>query len=103
MREVVGVRLKPGLWVALAALAALLVLAFAFQGSRALFAPDEGYYVDIAKSMVRTGDYLVPGLEGSPWLEKPPLSLWGIAAGLRLLGQNEWGARAFAGLCYVLT
>lgn len=103
MRATFPARLPPAFSTTLPALAALLVLAFAFQGSRGLFAPDEGYYVVIAKSMVETGDYLVPRLEGSPWLDKPPLSLWGIAAGLSLLGQNEWGARVFHGLCYVLT
>ncbi len=53
--------------------------------------------------MVETGDYLLPRLNHELWLDKPPLSLWGIAAGLRVLGENEWGARAFHGLSYVLT
>lgn len=81
----------------------LLVLGFAFQGSRGLFEPDEGYYVCIAKAMAEKGEYLLPRLHQEPWLDKPPLSLWGVAAGLKLFGQNEWGARAFHGFCFVVT
>ncbi len=82
---------------------ALTLFAFAFQGSRGLYSPDEGYYVSIAQAMTKSGEYLIPRLHHEPWLDKPPLSIWGIAAGLKLLGQNEWGARAFHGLCFALT
>ena len=53
--------------------------------------------------MYETGDYLIPRLNQVPFLEKPPLTYWGIAAGMELLGKNEWGARAFHALCYILT
>ncbi|MBN1518068.1 glycosyltransferase family 39 protein [Candidatus Sumerlaeota bacterium] len=82
---------------------AVLLLAFGFQGSRGLYAPDEGYYVSLSQAMAETGDYIVPRLHSEPWLDKPPLSLWGTAIGLRLFGMNEWGARVFHGLCYALT
>ena len=81
----------------------LLILAFAFQGSRGLFSPDEGFYVCISQEMVNSGEYLIPHLQGAPWLDKPPLSMWGVAMGLKLLGKNEWGARAFHGICFLLT
>lgn len=84
-------------------LCALFVLAFAFQGSRGIYSPDEGYYACIAREMVRTGDFWIPRLNGEPWLDKPPLGQWGIAAGLILFGHDEWGARLFHGVCYVLT
>ena len=83
--------------------AVLVILAFAFQGSRGLFSPSEGFYVMIAQAMADSGDYMVPHLAQEPWLDKPPLSLWGIAMGLKILGHNEWGARAFHGLCFLLT
>ena len=81
----------------------VLVLAFGFQGSRGIFSPDECFYVAVGQAMSETGDLLIPRLDHVPWLDKPPLSLWGIAGGLWLLGQNEWGARAFHGLCFALT
>ena len=83
--------------------AAIFIMAFAFQGSRGIFSPDEGFYVSIAQSMSETGDFLIPRLGHQPWLDKPPLSLWGIAAGMQLLGQNETGVRAFHALSFVLT
>lgn len=89
--------------VGLLFIAGLLVLAFGFQGSRGLYNPDEGYYVGIAQMMAQTGEWTIPRLHHVPWLDKPPLSLWGIAAGLLAFGQNEWGARAFHGLSYALT
>ena len=86
-------------WVLLFVLMGLAVI---FQGSRGLYSPDEGYYVCIGKTMAQSGDYLVPRLYQDIWLDKPPMTLWGIAAGLKLIGQNEWGARAFHSLCFVL-
>jgi len=80
-----------------------LSIAFGFQGSRGIYAPDEGYYVSVAQEMNDSGDYLVPRSHLQPWLDKPPFNSWGIAVGMRLLGQNEWGARAFHGLCFALT
>ncbi len=84
-------------------LAAAGILAFAFQGSRGLHSPDEGYYGCIAQAMIETGDFAIPRLHGDIWLDKPPLSIWGCAAGMLVLGQNEWGARAFVALSYALT
>lgn len=81
----------------------VIVLAFGFQGSRGLWLPDEGYHASIARTMLASGDWLVPRLGGQVWLDKPPLSHWAIAAGLWLLGPNEWGARLANGLWYALT
>jgi 4-amino-4-deoxy-L-arabinose transferase-like glycosyltransferase len=81
----------------------LLILAFAFQGNRGIYSPDEGYYVSIAQSMLATGNFLVPTLNGEIWLDKPPLSMWGIAAGLWLFSKTEFGARAFIAFCFSLT
>src|SRR5262245_28461078 len=65
----------PG-WPVLVLLAALL--AFSFQGSRGIWEPDEGFYVNAALGMVRTGDWIVPTLNGAPFLDKPPLHYWGM-------------------------
>ena len=43
--------------------------------------------------MVRTGDWFVPRLQGLVYLDKPPAIYWSVAAGFKLLGVNEWGAR----------
>ncbi len=69
------------------------LLAFGFYGARPLGEPDEGRYAEVAREMLADGDWLVPHLEGRPHLTKPPLTYWGAAAGMKLLGQNAWGAR----------
>lgn len=89
---------------ALAALALLVVAAFAFQGSRGLYSPDEGRYSGVALEMLRTGDFLHPRLHAElPHYTKPPLTYWAIAASVAALGHSELGVRAPYALAYVLT
>jgi len=76
------------------ALLALLVLAFAFQGTRGLWEPDEGRYTNIASRMIRSGDFLRPAFNDDfRHFAKPPVTYWAIAAGVATVGWNEWGAR----------
>jgi Dolichyl-phosphate-mannose-protein mannosyltransferase len=92
-----------------AARAALLVLgvfvyAFAFQGSRSLWEPDEGRYTNIAVQMLRSGDFLVPAFNDDVrHFAKPPLTYWSVAGGIALLGWNEWGARLSNALAFAAT
>jgi 4-amino-4-deoxy-L-arabinose transferase-like glycosyltransferase len=81
----------------------VLLLSFGFLGSRGLWEPDEGRYVEVAREMLASGDYLTPTLNGVPHFTKPPLTYWVVAAGLALLGGNEWGARLFHGLAFAAT
>ncbi len=47
-----------------------------------------------AVEMLRTGDYLVPRIAGEPFLRKPPLVNWLIAATFKFTGRrNDWTAR----------
>ena len=87
----------PPLWL----IALLLALAFAFQGTRAIWEPDEGRYSTVALNMISSGDWLVPTIDGEhPHLTKPPVTYWAIAGGVLLLGQNEWGARLPGALAF---
>ncbi len=88
-----GVEAVEGRSSALGIVALLAVLALSFQGSRGLWEPDEGRYAAIAAQMLRSGDWLVPRLNGEPYLDKPPLLYWSLAGGMALGGRNEWGAR----------
>lgn len=81
----------------------LLAVCLAFQGSRGLFEPDEGRYADAALAMLDSGDWLVPRLQGLIYLDKPPAVYWSIAAGFKLLGVNEWGARLGLALALAAT
>jgi len=84
-------RTARGAWVA--AIVVVAALSLAFQGSRGLWEPDEGFYSNAALDMARTGSWLVPRVNGVLFLDKPPLQYWGMAAGVALLGPNEWGLR----------
>jgi len=55
-----------------------------------LLIPDEGRYVGVALSMLESGDYLVPRLDGLPFFHKPPLHYWLTALSLKVLGVNLW-------------
>jgi 4-amino-4-deoxy-L-arabinose transferase-like glycosyltransferase len=52
---------------------------------RDLWEPDEARLALVARSMVESGDWLVPRLLGEPYTQKPPLYIWSIAL-LRLAG-----------------
>ena len=85
-----------------AVLAALLVFALAFQGTRALFAQDEGSYTAVALEMVASGDWIHPRLHYEvPHYTKPPLTYWTLAAGLAAGGVSEWSVRMPNALCFV--
>ncbi|WP_322996320.1 glycosyltransferase family 39 protein [Castellaniella sp.] len=59
----------------------------------ALLLPDEGRYVGVAWSMLASGDYLTPMLNGLPFFHKPPLFYWLTAGSLALFGDNAWAGR----------
>ena len=84
-----------GLWPS----AGLLLMALALWVGvlapwRPLALPDEGRYVGVALEMLRSGDWLVPTLDGLPYFHKPPLFYWITAAALGLGGPQVLAARA---------
>lgn len=81
----------------------VLLLAFAFLGSRGLWEPDEGRYALCARGMVTSGDWIWPRLDGELHLTKPPLTYWAIAGPVALFGPGEWAARLYLGLSFALT
>jgi 4-amino-4-deoxy-L-arabinose transferase-like glycosyltransferase len=90
----------PPLWL----IALLVLLAFAFQGTRGIWEPDEGRYTAAGVNMVDSGDWLVPTLDREhPHLTKPPITYWAIASSVVLLGRNEWAARLPGALAFVGT
>lgn len=82
----------------------LLALAFAWQGSRGLWDPDEGRYSAVALQMLDSGDWLVPRLsDHQEHLTKPPLYYWSVAASMSAFGRNEWAVRLPNALAFALT
>src|SRR5262249_19122690 len=75
----------------------VLLLAMALTvlglGQRPLFDPDETRYAEIPREMIARGDFIEPHLCGVPYLEKPPLGYWLVAAAFAAWGATEWAAR----------
>src|SRR5437588_1188385 len=72
-----------------------------------LFEPDESRYAEIPREMLQRGEWVVPYLQGEPYLDKPPLLYWLIEASYMLFGVRVWAARLVPALavhgCVLLT
>lgn len=79
------------------------VLWFSSLGVRELLHPDEGRYSEISREMVVTRDFVTPHLNGLKYFEKPPLQYWMTAAAFSALGQSEFAARLWVGICGFLS
>lgn len=85
--------LKINPWILMAAYA-VLVGPFALDFH--MHYPDEIYYRDAAVKMLQNGDYLTTYLgSGELRFKKPILTYWGVLAGFKLFGVNEFGSRIF--------
>jgi 4-amino-4-deoxy-L-arabinose transferase-like glycosyltransferase len=69
------------------------LLYFLPLGLRPLTNPDEGRYVEIAREMAVSGDWVSPRLNGVLYFEKPPLMYWLEAGAISLGGMNLWVLR----------
>jgi 4-amino-4-deoxy-L-arabinose transferase-like glycosyltransferase len=75
---------------------------FAGLGSLPLMQPDEGRNAEVAREMADSGSWLVPTLEGHPYLDKPAAYFAAVAVSLKAFGVNEWGARLPSAACGLL-
>ncbi|MDN6858566.1 glycosyltransferase family 39 protein [Pseudomonas sp. CAN2814] len=81
------------------------LLFFFGLGNHQLQESTEPRVAGIAMQMYLEGDWVTPRLNGMPFLEKPPLSLWLDVTALHLFGPTPLAARltsAFSGLFCVL-
>jgi 4-amino-4-deoxy-L-arabinose transferase-like glycosyltransferase len=85
------VRLSPYLPVAFLTLAALVFLWG--LGTWPLMEPDEGRNAEVAREMLQTGHWSVPQFNGLPYLDKPVVLFWMIAAAFQIAGVGEAAAR----------
>lgn len=78
----------------------LLALFLSFAGIRRheLWTPDEPREAEIGREMLEAGGSALPTLGGQPFLEKPPLFVWTMAASYELFGVSAASARVPAAL-----
>lgn len=65
----------------------------ACAGIRYFSLPDEGRYGDISRAMLQSGDWLVPRLNGLPFMHKPPLLHWISSVLMEIFGVHVWVLR----------
>ncbi len=68
-----------------------------------LLEPDEGRYAQIPKEMLQGGSWVVPTLQGEPYLDKPPLMYWLVALSYGVFGISAESARLVPAVCVHLT
>lgn len=81
--------LASGLWLA------------ALAWVRPLSSPDETRYTDISRWMAESSDWLIPRINGLPFVHKPPLYFWMEAALIKVVGLSAFSARV-PSLCAAL-
>lgn len=107
-RRMTNLKTEPGndLWFEAIGLLFLVSLACAFflGNIRApLLEPTEARYAEIPRQMLETGSWLVPKLQGEPYLDKPPLFYWLVMSAYKVGGVSDRVARLVPGIAGVLT
>jgi 4-amino-4-deoxy-L-arabinose transferase-like glycosyltransferase len=74
-------------------LAIVWVVVFWRLGYSSLLDPDEAHYAELTREMMQSGNWLVPLLDGHPFIDKPVLFHWLQGASVLLLGETEFAAR----------
>ncbi|AAC07235.1 putative protein [Aquifex aeolicus VF5] len=81
----------------------VLILYFYNLGYNAVWMPNESFYADSAKNMLKSGEFLTPVYNGEIRLNKPPMTYWIVSLGYKIFGVNELGLRFFHALLGVFT
>jgi len=95
-------RLYPMMPQFLLALAAFSIIAYNL-GTASLFETSEGRFASVSRSMLDSGDWITPRLNGIAHFTKPPLTYWASAVGMKLFGINEFAAKCFLPFTAALT
>jgi 4-amino-4-deoxy-L-arabinose transferase len=91
-------------WAGPGFLLLLLAAALLFNGTRALWAPDEGRYIAGALEMLRRHDFVGIFLnDDTSHFAKPPMTYWAVAAALKAFGHSVFVARLPNLLAFVAT
>jgi 4-amino-4-deoxy-L-arabinose transferase-like glycosyltransferase len=85
----------------LVVLFALLVFLPSLLSPPHLMDDEDAARAQISRTMIRSGDWVTPRLDGIRYFEKPPLMYWMVAASIGILGDSETAARLPTLLCSI--
>jgi 4-amino-4-deoxy-L-arabinose transferase-like glycosyltransferase len=80
------------------------VVVFWRLGYPSLLDPDEAHYAQLTREMLRAHSWLVPLLDGAPYIDKPVLFHWLQGLSVAALGESELANRlpnALSALCLI--
>ncbi len=80
-------------WIDLSILGLTLIVTLLGIGNYGLYEPHEGHFAMVGQEMLWRNDWVTPYLNGSPYLNKPPLLYWLIATSTNIFGSTEFAAR----------
>ena len=89
---VYGSQMSPWLIRIAWAAAALLFVSWRLTLS-SLMDPDEAHYAQLTRETIRAGHWMVPLLDGQPYIDKPILFHWLQGLAMTVFGETEFGAR----------
>ena len=90
--------IKNSHWIDVSVLILALVVTLFGIGDYGLYEPHEGHFTMVGEEMKLRGDWITPYLNGSPYLNKPPLLYWTIALASSIFKTSEFAARLPVGL-----
>jgi 4-amino-4-deoxy-L-arabinose transferase-like glycosyltransferase len=85
---------SPHEWFRLAKWATVCwIVVFWNLGAPALLDPDEAHYAQLTREMLRAGNWMIPLLDGLPYIDKPVLFHWLQGVAIAVLGETETAMR----------